>query len=270
MRVDVIQMPGKFGDSEYHTSKKLRKISPFPSVRFYFKLLTGPLQWLCRRASRGTCDDAAWAHGSVWVADILEKSGGTIEVEGLKAFTGKDGPYVIIANHMSTLETFLLPGIIRPLLPVTFVVKKSLTTMPFFGPIMRSRDPVAVGRKNPREDLEQVLTGGAERLSRGISIVVFPQSTRSINFERDHFNTIGVKLARRARAKVVPLALKTDAWGQGRKIKELGKIRPDLPARFRFGEPLEIVGNGKKEHEAICNFIETTLKAWQAGDGINS
>ena len=39
--------------------------------------------------------------------------------------------------------------------PVTFVVKESLETMPIFGPVMRSRKPVTVGRENPREDMQK-------------------------------------------------------------------------------------------------------------------
>ena len=101
----------------------------------------------------------------------------------------------------------MLPGIIRPHRAVTFVMKKSLVTLPFFGAVMRSRDPIVVGRTNPREDLTAVLEGGVERLKKGISIIVFPQSTRTPDFDPQHFNTIGVKLARKAGVPVVPAFL---------------------------------------------------------------
>ena len=187
-----------------------------PSLSFYSRLFLGPVRWLCRRASQGRCDDAAWVYASIWTADLMERMGCPIEVEGMDAINAVDGPCLFVANHMSTLETFMLPGMIRPRRPVTFVVKKSLTTMPFFGAVMRSRDPIVVGRVNPREDLSAVLNGGVERLKKGVSIIVFPQSTRSSVFDERHFNSIGVKLARRAGVPIVPLALKTDAWGQGK------------------------------------------------------
>ena len=144
-----------------------------PSLSFYSRLFLGPVRWLCRRAARGLCDDAAWVYASIWTADLMERMGCPIEVEGMDAITAEDGPCLFVANHMSTLETFMLPGMIRPRRPVTFVVKKSLTTMPFFGAVMRSRDPIVVGRVNPREDLSAVLDGGVERLRKGISIIVF-------------------------------------------------------------------------------------------------
>lgn len=258
------------GLDRYETSARpLGRLSRnLPSTIFYSRLLLGPLQWLCRRAAKGQCDDAAWVHASVAVTEILEGIGSRVFIEGLRHATEFEGPCVYVANHMSTLETFMLPGILRPIRPVTFVVKKSLTTMPFFGPVMRSRDPIVVGRTNPREDLTAVLDGGVERLARGISIIVFPQSTRSLVFDEQHFNTIGVKLARKADVPVVPLALKTDAWGQGKKIKEFGKIKP-LPVHYHFGNALRIRGNGKEEHQHICEFIRSNLEHWQKEDGIN-
>lgn len=238
------------------------------TAAMYIRLFAGPVAWLCRKAAKGKCDDYAWVWASDWLTDILEDYC-PLEVEGLDYFRKLDEPCVVVANHMSTLETFVLPGMLRPSRPVTFVVKESLVELPFFGAVMRSRDPVVVGRKSPREDLTTVLNDGRERLEKGISIVVFPQSTRSLEFDIHHFNTIGVKLAQRAGVPVVPLALKTDAWGQGKKIKDFGKIKRGMPVRFKFGAPIKIQGNGKSEHAAICEFISSTLADWQAQDGVN-
>ncbi|HTU03505.1 MAG TPA: lysophospholipid acyltransferase family protein, partial [Candidatus Sulfotelmatobacter sp.] len=128
--------------------------------------------------------------------------------------------------------------------------------------VMRSRDPIVVGRVNPREDLKAVLEGGAERLARGVSIVVFPQTTRTPVFDPAEFNTIGVKLAKRAGVPVVPLALKTDAWGEGRLIKDLGRIDPSKTVHFAFGAPRCIAGRGSEEHEEIVRYISAHLAAW--------
>lgn len=266
-------MPNKYGWGDSYRGPRvepglLARLAP--RADFYRRLFPGPVAWLCRRAARGECDDAAWAYSSAWVGDLMERMGCPVEVDGMDAIDATEEACIFVANHMSTLETFMLPGIIRPRRPVTFVVKESLVTMPIFGPVMRSRDPIVVGRKNPREDLAAVLEGGAERLSRGISLVIFPQSTRSLTFDEKHFNSIAVKLARKAGAPLVPLALKTDAWGQGKKIKELGPVKPGMPVRYRFGAPLRVAGTGREEQAAICAFIAGTLADWQSKDGINA
>ncbi len=270
-------MPGKirdkFGAGPNYESPMAKASLParlLPSLTFYAKLFSGPVVWLCARAARGQCDDAAWIHSSAWFCDVLESCGCKIIVEGIDRLQAAPKPCVIAANHMSTLETFLLPALVRPFCPVTFVVKKSLVDMPFFGPVMRSRNPVVVERVNPRADLQTVLEEGVKRLHDGISVIVFPQSTRTSSFSAGKFNSIAVKLARRANAPILPLALKTDVWGQGKKIKELGRFAPRLPARFKFGEAISINGNGKAENAAICDFIASTISGWQKTDGVNS
>lgn len=265
-------MENHFPDESYASPPRkpglLARLSPRASL--LLGIVGGPLPWLMRMTRQGKCDDAAWVYSSLWVLELLESSGFHLEIENLGALRRRSGPCVFVANHMSTLETFVLPSIIRPTRPLTFVVKDSLVRMPAFGPIMRGRDPVVVGRVNPREDLQTVLREGKKRLESGVSIVVFPQSTRSASLEMEHFNSIGVKLARAANVPVIPLALKTDAWGSGGKIKEFGRIRPEMPVRFHFAGAMDIEGNGKREHAAICDFISRTVRAWQASDGINN
>lgn len=234
----------------------------FPNLNFYARLFF-PVANLCLMARLKRCDDIAWVLASARVARLLEASGCPLHVEGMEHITSFEEPCVFVANHMSTLETFVLPSIIRPRRPVTFVVKRSLVDVPAFGAVMRSRNPVLVGRTNPREDLKTVLEDGAERLSRGISVIVFPQSTRAEAFNPSRFNSIGIKLAKRAQAPVVPIALLTDAWGQGKKIKDFGKITPGKAVRFRFGAPLKIQDQGKAEHALICRFIDDALKEWR-------
>jgi len=163
---------------------------------------------------------------------------------------------------MSVLETLVLPCIIQPFREATFVVKKSLVDYPVFKHVMRSRDPVLVGRKDPREDLLSVMAGGRERLAQGRSIIIFPQTTRSSEFDPEQFNSIGVKLAARSGVPVVPIALKTDAWGVGRLLKDFGKIHPETTVHFCFGNPLVITGNGRVEHESIVRFIQEKLAKW--------
>jgi len=203
-----------------------------------------------------------WASSSREVMQALEDVGVRFEITGLNNLAEFDGPCVFIGNHMSTLETMVLPCIIEPIKDTTFVVKQSLIDYPVFRYIMRSRNPIVVGRSNPREDLKAVLDGGSEILSSGRSIVIFPQTTRAPEFDPKEFNTIGIKLAKKAGVPAVPVALKTDAWGNGKRLKDFGKIDPSKKVYFSFGAPMTIKNRGTEEHNAIIEFIETKLKDW--------
>lgn len=254
-----------FKNGSYKTS--IDKISLFakiaPSFIFYSKLL--PIVFKASsNAKRLQYDNAKWSESSLDVLHALESVGVEIEITGVDYFKNLEGPCVFIANHMSTLETFVLPVIIQPLKDVTFVVKKSLVEYPVFKYVMRSRDPITVSRTNPREDLKAVLEGGVERLKAGRSIIIFPQTTRTAVFDPKTFNTIGIKLAQRANVPVVPIALKTDAWGSGKYLKDFGKIDPSKKVHFAFGEPLWIKDKGTEEHHKVIEFISSKLKEWSA------
>jgi 1-acyl-sn-glycerol-3-phosphate acyltransferase len=216
-----------------------------------------------RQARQGIYDTKAWADSSYYIFRFIEKAGGSFHISGMENITKEKDPIVFIANHMSTLETMILPGIIAPHREVTFVVKESLVRHPLFGDVMRSRDPIIVGRSDPRKDLEAVMNGGLQLLSKGISIIIFPQSTRSLVFKPEDFNSLGIKLAKKAGVKVVPIALKTDYWGNGKIIKELGPIDRKKQIYFRFGEPIEVTGTGKEENQKIIEFIKSSLEVWE-------
>ena len=108
-----------------------------------------------------------------------------------------------------------------------------------------------------------MLTGGVERLKRGISMVVFPQGTRTTDYDEAKFNSIAIKIAKRAGVPVVPIAMRTDAWGSdGWKVRDFGKIRPQCPVHFEFGEPMEIEGNGRDNQARLAAFIGERYRSW--------
>lgn len=202
---------------------------------------------------------------------LLEEVGAKFQIEGIDNIKKvKDEPVVFVGNHMSALETMILPGIILPIKNVIFVVKKSLLTFPVFGHIMRKTKPIAVGRVNPREDLKTVMSEGIEILKSGTSIIIFQQSHRNPNFDPEVFSSLGVKLAQKAGVKVVPFALKTDFWGNSKLVRDFGPIRRKEKVHFAFDEPMEIKGNGKENNEQIIEFINGNLKKWGHNPNLDS
>lgn len=233
----------------------------FPNLVFYYRMC-GVVRRAGCKAKKGNYSAKDWIYSSEEIMTQLERCGVTINVEGMNHVRELDGPCVFVGNHMSTLETFTLPGLIQPHKDVTFIVKDSLLKYPFFGPVLASRSPIAVTRKNLREDLNTMINGGFERLSAGRSVIVFPQSSRSVQLIASNFNSIGVKLAKKANVPVIPIALRTDAWGTGSLVKDFGPVNPKLAVHFKFGAPIAITGNGKAEQTEIFNFIKTSLEAW--------
>ncbi len=233
-----------------------------PGLVFYAKIL-GVVWRASRLARRGRYDGDAWVQSSLTTVRALESVGGSFDLANLDIPAKLATPCVFIANHMSILETFVLPCLIRPHRGLTFVIKESLISYPLFGHVMRSRNPVVVGRENPREDLKTVLDEGRKRIEADVSVVIFPQTTRSVEFDPLKFNSLGVKLARRCGVPIVPVALKTDAWGLGERFKDFGAIRPEKRVHVCFGEPIQVSGSGKEEHNRVMDFIASRLNAWR-------
>lgn len=263
-----IQMQtGYFDSNEYNTSEKKTyslKDRILLDNRLYFTLNYAYVVLRTRReAIRKQYDTKAWTDSSFEILRFIEKTGGVFHITGMENITKPAGSVLFISNHMSTLETMILPSIIGPLKELTFVVKESLVKHPLFGDVMKSRNPIVVGRSDPRKDLEAVMNGGMDLLKNGISIVIFPQSTRSVEFKPEEFNSLGVKLARKADVDVVPIALKTDFWGNGKWIKELGPLDHNKHIHIKFGEPMHVTGNGKEENQKIIDFIKSSLEEWK-------
>lgn len=249
---------------QYHTPATRRSFvsSLFPTTFFYLRFFS-IVAAAAFQASRNRYSTKDWEHSSYRVLQALERVGVSVEVNGLEHLAGSQGPCVIVGNHMSMMETVILPVIVLSVRNVTFVVKESLLNYPVFKHVMRSCDPIAVTRSNPRQDLKTVMEEGQERLSRGISIIVFPQTTRSEDFNPAQFSTIGVKLAVKAGVPVVPLALKTDAWTNGRRLKDFGKIQPQKKVHVAFAPPVAATGKGEEAQQAVLAFIQESLARWQ-------
>ena len=258
----------KVFENDYYKSEKglipykPGKLSLFKTICFYagmFDVVLGARKGILK----GKYDFNDMINTSKRVFNYIEKTGAAIDIKGLDNLRNEEGPLVIVANHMSTLETFVFPFLVGSLKECSFVVKKSLVTNPIFGPVMRFLKSIAVERKDPRRDLDVVMKEGSELLKNGTSIVLFPQSTRTPVFVPENFNSLGVKLAKRGGVKIIPCAVKSDFWENGKYISSMGHLYPERTVYFEFGEAVEIEGAGKKEHRDIVNFIQTKIDSWK-------
>ncbi len=249
------------GQNEYHTDRDKIK-SSFIGRKLFYPRMVKIVYESNRMTKKNLYNRFNWVASSLYTIRAMEKAGIDFHVEGLNNIEKFDGTAVFVGNHMSTLETVALPAFIQPIKPVVYVIKAELTNYPLFGEVAKARHPIVVGRSNPREDLQIVLNEGSERLQSGKSVIIFPQKTRSAYFDAQQFNSLGVKLAKRNDAYVVPLAILSDAWQNGKIIKEFGKVDPSKPVRFAFGEPMKVESGGNQENQTVMEFIQTKLREW--------
>lgn len=134
----------------------------------------------------------------------------------------KDEAIVIMANHQSTWETISLASIFPPL---TWVLKRELLRIPFFGWGLSLIRPIAIDRKVGKTAIEQIKIQGKERLDRGLSLVIFPEGTRVTKGKVIPFKKGGAVLAEYAQKNVLPVAHNAiECWPRHSFIKLPGTI----------------------------------------------
>ncbi len=203
-----------------------------------------------------------WAYHAFLMMRAAERAGGVVTMEGMSVLRSGPWPVVVAANHMSMLETMVLPCPVMLYGDVSLVVKESLGRYPLFGHILHQTRPIFVSRRDPRADLRIVLSEGQQLLSEGRSVIIFPQATRLPYFDPSEFNTIAVKLARRAGVSVVPVALQTDFQAIGRFLRDMGPLDKTRPIRFKMGRPIAVSGSGRDAHRQVVRFIESAFREW--------
>jgi len=111
---------------------------------------------------------------------------------------------IVLSKHQSTWETIALRG----LLPATntWVIKRELLWIPFFGWGMAALGPIALDRKAGRQAIKQLVQEGRQSLEAGRWVVIFPEGTRTSPGEHIKYNLGGALLAEKTGYPILPIA----------------------------------------------------------------
>lgn len=115
-----------------------------------------------------------------------------------------NGNCIVLSKHQSTWETIALRG----LLPSTntWVIKRELLWIPFFGWGMAALGPIALDRKAGRQAIKQLVQEGRQSLEAGRWVVIFPEGTRTSPGEHIKYNLGGALLAEKTGYPILPIA----------------------------------------------------------------
>jgi 1-acyl-sn-glycerol-3-phosphate acyltransferase len=105
-----------------------------------------------------------------WCRKLLRLMDIEAEVHG--AFDARSGNVLIVANHISWLDIFVL----NAHHPARFVAKSELAQWPLIGRLIRDSGTLFIERAR-RRDTERVNRSAADALRSGDAIVVFPEGT---------------------------------------------------------------------------------------------
>jgi 1-acyl-sn-glycerol-3-phosphate acyltransferase len=196
-----------------------------------------PLYWLC----------VGWIRtalfGARWICGIRER------VQGMENLP--DGPCVLLPKHQSAWETLALPSLMPR--PLSFVFKRELLYVPFFGWALGRLDMVHIDRSRRTEAWNRVAEQGGRYMAAGNWVIMFPEGTRTARGSQGSYKSGGTRLAISTGVPVVPIAVTSArCWPRQAFIKRPGVVDVSI------GRPIPTAG---REPDELMREVEAWIEA---------
>jgi 1-acyl-sn-glycerol-3-phosphate acyltransferase len=151
-----------------------------------------------------------------WGRSILFVSRVKVSVKGWSNID-VEGPYIYMANHQSNFDIPVLLGHLA--VQFRWLAKVELFKIPIFGHSMRKAGYISIDRYH-RESAFRSLQVAANKIKSGVSVLIFPEGTRSRDGKIRRFKKGGFVLAVDSGVPIVPVVIKGT-----RAIMPKGKFR---------------------------------------------
>jgi 1-acyl-sn-glycerol-3-phosphate acyltransferase len=157
-----------------------------------------------------------------------------------------------MSNHQGSYDIFALLGH----LPYQFkwLAKKELFSIPFFGWTMAAAGYISIDRGGTRDTVE-AMNEAAQKIRDGMSVVIFPEGSRSPDGSIQPFKKGGFTLAIKSRVPIVPVAISgsRDIMPKDRLTTSPGEIR------MLVDPPIETVYYSLKDREFLMKKVRETI-----------
>jgi 1-acyl-sn-glycerol-3-phosphate acyltransferase len=200
----------------------------------------------------------SWAKSILWASRIK------IHVQGLSNLD-PDKPFVYMCNHQSNFD---IP-VLYAALPIQFrwLAKKELFRIPIFGRAMRGAGYVSIDRFN-RQSAINSISKAAERIRNGVSVMIFPEGTRSPDGKIGKFKKGGFFLSLDAGVPIVPVVI-NGTWpimSKGSLLINPGEVNVSIIPPINI--PLYSEENKDELIDKVRNIIINTFEGSEADRGI--
>jgi 1-acyl-sn-glycerol-3-phosphate acyltransferase len=158
--------------------------------------------------------DSLWSRVNLW--GLSRICGLNYRVAGAEHIPQQ--PCIVLAKHQSAWETIALISLIPG--RKSWVLKRELLYVPFFGWIMWYFQPIAIDRKAGKKAIDQIIEQGKARLESGCKIIIFPEGTRVAPGARKRYGVGGAMLAERTGRPVLPIAHNAGVFWRRRDLRK--------------------------------------------------
>jgi 1-acyl-sn-glycerol-3-phosphate acyltransferase len=187
----------------------------------------------------------------IWARSILAVSPIEVAIKGLSNID-PDKSYVYMSNHQSNYDIPILLGF----LPVQFrwLAKIELFRIPLFGYAMRRAGYICIDRSNQKSAFES-LKKAAEIIRNGVSVMIFPEGTRTKDGNIGSFKKGGFVLAVESGVPILPVIIRGtySVMPKSRLLIKPGKVTVDIL------EPVETSGFTKETKDQLMEKIRNIM-----------
>jgi 1-acyl-sn-glycerol-3-phosphate acyltransferase len=173
----------------------------------------------------------------------------------------REGGVCFVSNHGSIFDILLVLAYIGR--PFGFIAKKELSYVPFLNMWISLLGGFFIDRGNPRKALKTIESGVA-RIRAGKAMIIFPEGHRSRGHGLLPFHPGSLKLATRADAPIVPMAISGsyDVFERNHRVQS-------VPISVTFCKPIntaDLKGGDRKQvlSDTVYGVIKDALEASQA------
>ncbi|MGH7457653.1 MAG: lysophospholipid acyltransferase family protein [Longimicrobiaceae bacterium] len=205
---------------------------------------------------RGGCYD--WvARG--WTGVLLWASGTPVRVEGLEHVSGGEGR-VVLPAHVSWYDVLAIANVMP--VPSRFVAKKELAKIPIFGQAWRAAGHIEIDRSDRQAAIDSLNRAGRRLHDEGITVIIFPEGTRSRSGRLQRFKKGAFMLAAEAGVPLVPAVVA----GSYRVMRPGTWLIHPRPLTVRFGPPVSPGGTDPEEIDGVMKEVRSALLRLGAGE----
>ena len=187
----------------------------------------------------------------IWARSILTVSRVPVRVSGLSNIEPGQS-YIYMANHQSNFDIPVLLGY----LPVQFrwLAKAELFKIPVFGRAMLGAGYVKIDRFDQQSAFKSI-DEAAQRMKNGVSVMIFPEGTRSRDGNIRPFKKGGFVMAVDSGIPIVPVILKGTRSIMAKSSLQIKRGAVEM----QIARPIHTAGYSRETKEDLMGKVRTVI-----------
>ena len=196
-----------------------------------------------------------------WAKMLFWSMGRTVAVRNREHLIS-DKSYLVVMNHSSMFD---IPAIMTVIPDGSWIGREKLLRIPVFGNFLKRINYIPIDPAHWRKSME-ALKKAVANSSSGISVLIFPEGTRTLDGNIQQFNKGFVKIMRDTGADILPITIKgLYTW----KSKHQRYINAGEKPEIIINEPINAEAlMSLKDNEIISNVKKVIESSYYPRDGV--